>query len=68
MRSAVFDSRSKRAVAMLVSSSEGLWREGLVAAILLRALMVAVVVDGRIENGGAKFKRGYSSVWAAGRR
>lgn len=33
---------------MLVSSSDGLWREGLVAAILLRALMVAVVVDGRI--------------------
>lgn len=53
---------------MLVSSSEGLWREGLVAAILLRALMVAVVVDGRIGNGGAKFKRRYSSVWAGERR
>ena len=49
---------------MLVSSSEGLWREGLVAAILLRALMVAVVVDGRIENGSANFCDGYSSVWA----
>ena len=27
---------------MLVSSSEGFWRDGLVAAILLRALMIAV--------------------------
>ena len=27
---------------MLVSSSEGFWRDGLVAAILLRALMVVV--------------------------
>lgn len=53
---------------MLVSSSEGLWRDGLVAAILLRALMVAVVVDERIGNGDAKFTRGYSSVWAGERR
>ena len=30
---------------MLVSSSEGFAREGLVAAILLRALMVVVVVE-----------------------
>lgn len=29
---------------MLVSSSDGFWRDGLVGAILLRALMVAVVV------------------------
>jgi len=29
---------------MLVSSSDGFWRDGLLAAILLRALMVAVVV------------------------
>ena len=29
---------------MLVSSSDGFWRDGLVAAILLRALMILVVV------------------------
>lgn len=29
---------------MLVSSSDGFWRDGLVAAILLRALMIVVVV------------------------
>lgn len=33
---------------MLVSSSEGFARDGLLAAILLRALMIAVVV-GKIE-------------------
>lgn len=30
---------------MLVSSSEGFARDGLLAAILLRALMIAVVVE-----------------------
>lgn len=34
---------------MLVSSSDGFAREGLLAAILLRALMFAVVVRSRIE-------------------
>ena len=38
LRSAVLDSRSYRAVAMLVSSSDGLWRDGLLAAILFMAL------------------------------
>ena len=44
--SGMFDSRSKRALAILVSSSEGRCLEGLVGAILLRADMIAVVVGG----------------------
>lgn len=35
---------------MLVSSSEGFWREGLLAAILLRALMVAGFVVESFET------------------
>ncbi len=46
----MLDSRSKSAVAMLVSSSDGLWRDGLLAAILFMALMVAVVVDGKVRS------------------
>ena len=45
-RSAVLVSRSYRAPAMLVSSSDGFWRDGLFGAILLSwgELMIAVVV------------------------
>jgi len=35
---------------MLVSSSDGFWRDGLVAAILLRALMIVVVVRWRASR------------------
>ena len=41
--SGMLDSRSYKAVAMLVSNSEGLCLDGLVAAILLRAAMIAIV-------------------------
>lgn len=40
--SGVLDSRSKRALEMLVSSSEGCCLDGLVAAILFRCAMIAV--------------------------
>lgn len=46
LRSAVLDSRSYKAWAMEVSSSDGLWRDGLLAAILFMALIFAMVVDG----------------------
>jgi hypothetical protein len=40
-------------LAMVVSSSEGFWRDGLVGAILLRALMVAAVSTScGVEVGG----------------
>jgi hypothetical protein len=45
-RSEVLVSRSYRAPAMVVSSSEGFWRDGLVAAILLRALIFADLDSG----------------------
>lgn len=40
--SGVLDSRSKRALEMLVSSSDGCCLDGLVAAILFRWAMIAV--------------------------
>jgi hypothetical protein len=56
-RSLVFVSRSYRAVAMEVSSSEGFWRDGLVGAILLRALMVADVDSGRLGWSAGELRR-----------
>lgn len=53
---------------MLVSSSEGFARDGLFAAILLRALMIAVVlmfvVRSRKERDGAlhKFRGGFGKL------
>lgn len=43
--SGIFDSRSYSALAMLDSSSEGCWREGLVGVILLRAAAMIAVVE-----------------------
>lgn len=34
---------------MLVSSSDGFWRDGLVAAILLRALILSLSLEGKFE-------------------
>jgi hypothetical protein len=52
LKSGVLVSRSWRAPATLVSSSDGFEREGLFATILLRALMVAeFVVNCRDGNG-----------------
>lgn len=52
LRSVVLVSRSYKAWAMLVSSSEGFCREGLLAAILLRAWadILTVVHDGVVED------------------
>ncbi len=46
--SGMLDSRSYNALAMLVSSSDGRCLDGLVAAILLSAAMIAVVVIWRV--------------------
>jgi len=54
--SGMLDSRSYNALAMLVSSSDGRCLDGLVAAILLSAAMIAVVVIWRV--GGR-----WRSVW-----
>lgn len=60
LRSAVLVSRSYSAPAMLVSSSEGFWRDGLFGAILLSwgALMMAVVDDDRVgRKPSNRFRR-----------
>lgn len=54
---------------MLVSSSEGFAREGLFAAILLMALMVAVrivVVSQRRESNSRKAEELFRGSWLCG--
>ena len=48
---------------MLVSNSEGFWRDGLVGAILLRALMIAVL--SKEEFQGSTFAIGKNCVAVA---
>jgi hypothetical protein len=52
----VFVSRSNRAPAMLVSSSDGFWREALFGAILLSALAIVAVVVVRFKMDGGNFE------------
>lgn len=70
MRSAVLVSRSKRAPAMLVSSSDGLAREGLLGAILLIDMVAGLsLVSSRVGwlvggiVGERKKKKDEVKIW-----
>lgn len=49
---------------MLVSSSDGFWRDGLLGAILLRAaLMIAVYLSSLLEGGTKSQRSGWRFGW-----